>query len=170
MRAPNLAAATGVLTSLSFFSACTSVPVEERTSLRAAQAAGTSLPWTSDFQNPALLVADEVHVEGPSGLLEHFALRVEPAFHERNEETTSAGYLQTVVAQADAPVEIRGYLDRLELAAIRRLTVLERPGDVDVIVEARGDVYWVRTDSGEEQRVPTLRLAGRRPPAIASPR
>ena len=133
-----------------------------------ARSPAQAVPWTRDFQDPALLVCEEVHISGPDGLLEHFALRVEPGYHTRKEETTANGYLQLIEVQPGVAVEIRGYLDQLEIAAFRRMTVLERPGDVEVSVEARGDVYFARRSTGEERRVPTLSLTGRKP-ALAEP-
>lgn len=145
-------------------SAC--VTEAPRHSVDAAKSSPDALPrpWPTDFEASAVLVAEEVRVEGPPGLISHFALRVDPEFHDRSEETTPAGYLQTVVTKPGSPVEIRAYLDQLEIAAFARLTMLERPGDCDIVVRASGDVYFTRTKGGEPQRSPTLQLVAKQPP------
>ena len=123
-----------------------------------------SLPWTTAFVDSAILVAEEIHVSGPSGLLRHFAARVEEEYHARDEETIPEGYRQIITVRPDGPmVEVRGYLDHLELAATARLTVLERPGDVDVVIEASGDVLYSCSAQERTERRSSIRLVGRRP-------
>ncbi|MAF65088.1 MAG: hypothetical protein CMJ84_05435 [Planctomycetes bacterium] len=117
--------------------------------------------WTSTFSEPAVLIADEVRVEGPRGLLDHFAVRIEERAHERTEKTTPAGYLQRFDVRSDGvQTEIRAWLDDLEIVALRSLTALERPGEVDVSVLARGDAFWKSVADGRERRGGVLRLSG----------
>lgn len=121
-------------------------------------------PWTSSFERSALLVADEVRVEGPKGLLDHIATRIEPEHHVYGVETVAEGFRQTFTPRdPNAGIEMRAYLDGLELVAVRRLVLLERPGDVDVVVQGTGDAYWRETASGREQRGDVLRFVGERP-------
>lgn len=123
-----------------------------------------SMPWTTEFLETSVLMAEEIHLEGPSGLLRHFAARVEEPYHERHEETLPEGYQQTfTLSEGTGLVEMRGYLDRLELVATKRMTVLERPGDVDVVVEARGDVFYSCPETQRTERGNALRLVGPRP-------
>ena len=119
------------------------------------------LPWTETFRAPALLIADEIRVEGPKGLLDHFAARVEPDHHHYTAETLPEGFVQTFeLKRRGSGIEIRAQLDAWELVAIEKLVALERPGDVDAVVFARGDVYWCDTATGAERRGPTLTFRG----------
>lgn len=139
--------------------ACTAPPTA-RTPI-APSTPSLSGAWTNTFAEPALLIAEEVHIEGPRGLLDHFAVRIEEHYHERSEKTTPAGYLQRFDVRSDGvQAEIRAWLDELEIVALRSLTALERPGDVGVIVMARGDAFWKRTGDGRERRAERLRLVG----------
>jgi hypothetical protein len=119
-----------------------------------------SKPWTERFLAPAVLVADEVRIEGPAPLLEHVVTRPEADVHEFEVKTTAEGLLQTIRVRPGAGAEIRAQLDQLVISAMKRLVVLERPGPVDVRVTAAGDVFWKDTQSGQEQRAQTLRLDG----------
>lgn len=122
---------------------------------------GATRPWTAAFLDEAVLVAREVRIEGPPGLLEHVAVRQEPPYTVVSVRTTPEGLLQEVALADDAPdTEIRAQLDNLAIAAERRLIVLERPGPVPVVVDATGDVYHARRDGSGERRGETLRLVG----------
>jgi len=119
-------------------------------------------PWTAEFQKPHLVIADEIVIEGPDGLIDHVATRAENAAHTKQERATAQGFLQEIVQKPGvAPLEIRAFLDRYELIAMRKLTVLERPGPVDVVLRANGDVFVRDGASGAEQRVPALRVEGK---------
>lgn len=118
-----------------------------------------ALPWTDAFLESALLVAREVHIEGPPGLIVHFVGRVEEGI-ATEVKTLTEGLRQTFTVEPGAPIEVRAQLDQLQIVAERRIVVLERPGPVDVVVEARGDAYH-RDAAGAEQRAPSLRLVGR---------
>jgi len=128
------------------------------------------VPWTQEFEEHALLIANSVRIEGPVGLLEHIATRPNPEFHDRVERTTVDGFLQEIESRFTGQgSEIFAWLDKLELVALHRLTVLERPSATDVVVEASGDVFLRRMGSGEDgaaaagERHETLRLVGRPP-------
>ncbi len=121
-------------------------------------------PWTDTFRSPALLIADEVRIAGPKGLLDHIATRIEPDFHTYDAETVSEGFRQTFEPRdASAGIDIRAYFDALEVVALKRLVLLERPGEVDVVVQAAGDAFWRESASGREKRGSILRLVGTRP-------
>jgi hypothetical protein len=145
--------------------ACTTVPAET------SEPAGTTtgLPdrgWTEEFFEPAVLLANEIRISGPPGLMRHFAMRADEPWHTRTESTTPDGYVQEVrVRDVDlkAIVEIRGYLDRMELVALRGIRVLERVSEGPVVVEASGDVFYSLTATGESQREQALRLVGEPP-------
>jgi hypothetical protein len=57
-------------------------------------------------------------------------------------------------------VEVRGQLDAWSLAAVRRITVLLRPGEVPVTVRARGNAYWSAADGSGEKRETELLFRG----------
>lgn len=119
-------------------------------------------PWTEQFTKPALLVADEIRIEGPVGLLAHAYTPHDPELHDRSEKTVPSGYLQEISVKPEVgPAEIRGKLDNLTIVALKRLVVLERPGPVDVVVLAAGDAYWNDQTTKEEQRSDTLRFVGK---------
>jgi hypothetical protein len=118
-------------------------------------------PWTPAFRSAALIVADVVHIEGPRGLLDHVATRAEDGFHVYEAETVPEGFRQRFeVSRPSAGVELRAWLDNNEIVVLRELVVLERPGDVDVLLRATGDAYWRDLSSGAERRGPELRFTG----------
>lgn len=116
-------------------------------------AAAPEMPWPDDFKASAILLADEIEVSGPKGLLGHIALRQDPELIAYRIETTSAGLLQEARAREDAGyVEIRAQLDNWAVVAMRRMTILERPGDVPVEVRARGNTVWHPAEGAAERR------------------
>jgi hypothetical protein len=118
-------------------------------------------PWTETFMAPATLVAEEVRIEGPPGLIEHVAVAQDPDNIGYVSRAVPQGLLQEwTVKPSGADEPIRGRLDALDLAVTRRLVVLERPATVPLVVEARGEVWWRRESDGREQRGPSLRLVG----------
>ena len=119
-------------------------------------------PWTTAFLKPGLLVAAEVRIEGPVGLLDHVATRTDPEFHDRVEKTVPAGFLQQITLKPGVgEAEIKGQLDALAVVATKRLIVIERPGPGDVAVTARGDAYWRDDATKAEKRGATLTFAGK---------
>jgi hypothetical protein len=121
--------------------------------------ASPARPWPQTFAAPAVLVAREVEIEGPPGLLEHVALRVDPRVHDYAVRTVPEGLLQEVIQKPDqAPEVVRCYLDQLEIAAETRLRVLQRPGDCELSITARGDAFFQRPGEAE-RRGEVLRLS-----------
>jgi hypothetical protein len=120
-------------------------------------------PWTGRFAKESALVAMNVRIEGPRGLLEHVAIVDQPDLHERTVTTIPEGFLQTIKVRPDAPgAEIRAHLDNLTVLALRELVVLERPGLVDVLVIANGDAFYSETNApGSDQRGDSLRFEGK---------
>lgn len=129
---------------------------------RSTEVPAAPKPWTERFREPTLLIADELRVEGPDGLLDHLATRAETASHSKRERVTQDGFLQEFsLVPGAVPLEIRAYLDRFELVAMKRLLVLERPGPVDVVIVANGDVFLREAASQAVQRGATLRIEGK---------
>jgi hypothetical protein len=120
-----------------------------------------SRPWTGEFLRPSALVAGEVRIEGPPGLLEHVAARPDPLFHELEVKTVPDGLLQTITRKpGGSPVEIYAWLDAMEIAALTKLVILERPGGDEVRIVGRGDAWW-RVVGGDERRGPLIELSAR---------
>jgi len=148
---------------------CLALPGCDTTSHDAQPDTGARVPpppkaWTARFQAPAVLVADSVRIEGPDGLLDHVATRADDAAHVRTERVTADGFLTTIERRTGvAPLEIKAFLDRFEIAAWKRLVLLERPGPVDVVLIAEGEVFLHDTTSGKETRGATLRIDGKIP-------
>lgn len=121
------------------------------------------IPWTPSFTRGALLIADEIRVEGPRGLLEHIATRVVEPHHSQTVETLPEGFQQIFeVVDPTSGVEIRSHLDSMQIVAVRRITILERPGDVRVKISAVGRVYYKRDGQDAVER-PSLELLGAEP-------
>lgn len=116
-------------------------------------------PWTGAFTETAVMLADTVRIEGPQGLLQHVAARVDDAFYERTAETTEEGFLQTIVRAGEDAPEIRVRLDRWTMAATTRVIVLERFDEVPVTVTASGDAIWRNVD-GSIARSQRLEFVG----------
>jgi hypothetical protein len=128
----------------------------------ASNAAPEALPWTDAFAEPAALLAAEVRIEGPTGLIAHVATVSDPEELERTEKTVPEGFLQVLSVKPQARgAEIKAQLDRLAIVALERLTILERPSPAAVVVLAKGDVYYAKLQTGEEKRSETLRLDGK---------
>lgn len=117
-----------------------------------------SQAWPTLFQDSAVLVAREVFIEGPEGLREHVALRVEPEVHEYVVRTVPEGLVQELSFKSGQQGQVlRVYLDKLEIAAELRVHVLEHPGDWPLSVVARGEVFY-QVPGQPEQRGEQLRL------------
>lgn len=122
-------------------------------------AAKASKPWTKRFLEPGVLIADEIRIEGPAPLLDHVVTRPETEAHDVRVQTIPAGFEQTIVVRTPGS-EIRAQIDQLVVSSMRRLVILERPGQVDVLVIAAGDVYWKDGQGGGETRAQSLRIEG----------
>ncbi|MCZ6598152.1 MAG: hypothetical protein O7B99_10970 [Planctomycetota bacterium] len=122
-------------------------------------------PWTTEFMGKAYLVADEIFIEGPKGLLEHVVVRQDRDVSVYEVKTTIHGLRQETRARPDVGfVEIHGSLDAWAMVAFRRFVLLECPGDVPVVVRARGRAVFQRSDGSDEMRAETLEFLGRREP------
>jgi hypothetical protein len=116
--------------------------------------------WTRAFLREAVLVADEIVIEGPSDLIDHVALRADVETNVYTTKTITEGLLQELVALPESGVEVRGQLDAWSLGAFSRITVLQRPGEVPVTIRARGKAYWAAADGSGERRAEELVFQG----------
>jgi hypothetical protein len=155
-----------VASSLILVSACSSAPedgAERAAPVEASDARPQPAAWTQTFMSPAVLVAREVRIEGPLGIRDHVALTIDSELHDYSTRAGPDGMLQELAFKEGlAGPELRCQLDQLVIAAEQRITVLERPGDVPVVVFATGDALWT-TPAGEEKRGESLRLVGEAP-------
>lgn len=119
-------------------------------------------PWTRAFEREAVLVADEIRIEGPEDLLTHVAIVQDPEAVQYETKTVTEGLQQELVVKPGAFGQIRAQLDGWSLAATRRMVILQRPGEVPVVVRAAGNVLWARTDGSEERRESRLEFRGQR--------
>ena len=117
---------------------------------------GTLGRWTEAFEQPGLLLADEIEIEGPPALRAHIALPQDDERYSVEVKATNRGLLQVVTTRGST--EVQAQLDNWTLAALRRLTVLERPGETDVRIVARGDAY--SRMNGVEERGAELTFQG----------
>lgn len=118
-------------------------------------------PWTRAFSSPAILIADEIVVEGSGDLLAHVASRQDPTTTSYSSRTTAEGLRQETTVRADAGgAEITAQLDAWELHALRRLVVLQRFDDAPVTLRASGNAYWVAADGRGERRAAALSFGG----------
>lgn len=121
--------------------ACGSTPTEPEPV--APEIIDIQRPWPQDFMDAGLLVADYVAIEGPRGLLEHVALSQDDTLLEYKVETLPEGFSQSLTRKPEVNyAELRAALDALTITAFRRVTVLERPGDVPLRITARGAVWF----------------------------
>ena len=126
-----------------------------------ARAAPPVRAWTQAFQHEAALVADQITIEGPADLLTHIAIQQDPEAIEYTTRTVAEGLFQELRSRPEFRVEIRAQLDAWSIAALQRMTVLQRPGDAPVIVRATGNVVWMAGDGSGERREQTLVFEGR---------
>lgn len=120
-------------------------------------------PWTRAFRAPAVLIADEIRVEGPDDLLAHFASLQDPGTTTYSSRTTDEGLLQETVMQPGVGgAEITAQLDGWELHALRRLVVLQRFTDAPVTVRGSGNAYWASASGAGERRGEMLVFHGER--------
>ncbi len=142
--------------------ACTTTePTAPPESSAAAKAAAARL-WTKEFQAKSILIANEISIEGPPGLIDHVAFKQKPE-QTYTVKTVAEGFLQEIAAPAEAenPIEIQ--IDNLAIYAVRNARILERVSAGPVRIRARGEVLWKNLESGQEQRAESFELNG--PPA-----
>src|SRR5688572_20622579 len=108
------------------------------------------VPWTTEFEPRSILLAEQVTIEGPQGLIDHLYSDTS-ASHTVSARTLPEGYEQLVEARPDTGERIRAQLDGLRIEAIQRLLVFERVAPCDVRVRAAGDVWWKDVDGNEER-------------------
>jgi hypothetical protein len=116
--------------------------------------------WTRAFRQESVLVADEIFIEGPFDLIDHVALRQDAETTLYETRTVPEGLLQELVARPEAGTAVRAQLDAWSLAALRKITILQRPGEVPVTVRARGKAFWSAVDGSGEQRQDELVFQG----------
>lgn len=105
-------------------------------------------PFPDRYMRNTLLVADQIVIEGPKGLLDHVALGQDDVLLDYAVETLPAGFRQILSKKAGSDyVEIRAGLDAWEITALERVMVLERPGDVPVRIIAAGNVWFRSLDA-----------------------
>jgi len=128
-----------------------------------------SLPgrtWTREFQREAVLMADEITIEGPPDLVDHVVLRSDPETSVYSSHTITEGLFQELAARGEMGAPVLGQLDGWSLAALRRITVLQRPGEVPVRVRAHGNVYWAAADGSSERRENEIVFLGQHEPTL----
>jgi hypothetical protein len=119
-------------------------------------------PWTNAFDQACALLAAEVTIEGPPGLISHVASVSDPEELDRSEKVVPEGFLQVISVKPGSPTaNIKAQLDRLAIVALEKLTILERPQGTAVIVTAKGDVYWENSTTHDVKRGETLRFEGK---------
>jgi len=112
--------------------------------------------WPTEFKTAAVLVADEVTIEGPQGLLNHF-VGLQSSAIEYSTSVTTRGLEQRFVVKVPGDEVARASLDGWEIAAQRRLVAIERPDqDGPVRVEASGQASWQRADGTDRREHPTM--------------
>ena len=109
-------------------------------------------------------VADDVRIEGPPGLRDHLAVVQDLEIHDYTEKTLPEGFLREARLKTDVGgFGIRAQLDNLTIAATKSLRILERPGEVPITIEARGDAVWTNAKTKAERRGDFLTIVGKRP-------
>jgi len=130
-----------------------------------AEAPSTGQParraWTSRFQNESVLLADEIQIHGPKGLLEHVVSVQDPARVDYLVKTTPEGLRQvTSLRDGGQPAQIDAQIDAWRLVAFNRLVVVEQPGDVPVRVRGYGDAILRDSSTGERTEDAQLEFVG----------
>ncbi|MFT5290504.1 MAG: hypothetical protein ACI8QS_001951 [Planctomycetota bacterium] len=147
-------ALTSTLSSSLALAGCVADPVEETTPQEIR-------PWRPYFITPQSLLANDVRIEGPDGLLEHLAVGHNPAMHTYTTETTPDGLLQVLELRpgVDGAAEpLRVQVDGLDMRIFQRVAILERVGQPPLKIDARGAVWWAREDGTGELRQERLVL------------
>ncbi len=148
-----------LLLSFSAALAC-QAPKEPESALVLEPVALPSRAWTDAFLRAAVLVADEIVIEGPRDLIDHVVLQQDQETTAYTTKTIPEGLWQELVVRPEMGVEVRAQLDGWSLAAFRRITVLSRPGKVPVTVRALGKAFWAEVDGSGERRQENLVFQG----------
>lgn len=118
-------------------------------------------PWTTRFEGAGVFVAQRVRIEGPAGLLDHCVLRQELEVLDFDTKTTNEGLVQTARVRAGLTgVEVRAHLDNWTIVGLSEITVIERPGPVDVVVSGTGEAFLEEKGVERPQRGGALRVVG----------
>jgi len=155
----------GLLLGLALLAACQQ-PSKQSTSPKNGGADVAPPPtraWTDAFVKKSILFADEIVIEGPQGIINHTAVRVEPEIHDSSTRTTPDGLLQETQLKPGAGGEVHASLDNWELIGFQRITILERVVPCEVRVRARGDARFVDQTTKEEQHAAELVFEGKIP-------
>jgi len=115
--------------------------------------------WTQEFMQKSALLADVVIIEGPKGLLQHAASARNDEYYTRTVQTLPEGFVQEMAVKSDKSPPIRVQLDGMQIMVTKRLRIIEKPGDVDVVVTARGSAYW-SNPNGAKKSGEVLRMVG----------
>ncbi|MBK7643426.1 MAG: hypothetical protein IPJ19_10310 [Planctomycetes bacterium] len=155
----------GLVLGLALLSACQQPAKQDRAAKPQVDDTGGPIikPWTDAFSGPAVLFADEIWVEGPEGMIDRTALRVDPELNDTSTRTTKDGLLQVVTVKPDVQAEVHGFLDHWELVGFRKVSILERVVPCDVKVRASGAAHFVDTATKAEQNQDTLEFTGKIP-------
>jgi hypothetical protein len=147
------------------FAACQQ-PEKQSTSPKNGSNAADLVPplpkaWTEAFLRKSILFADEIVVEGPQGIIDKTAMRIEPEIMDSSTRTTKDGLFQEARMKPNMGGEIHAYLDNWELVGFQRITILERVAPCDVKVHARGAARFVDLGSKQEQNGESLQFEGK---------
>jgi hypothetical protein len=125
-----------------------------------AASAWEARPWTKRFQEPAAIVAEVIHISGPKGLLDHVVTADSPDT-TYIVKTTKDGLLQERTAREGLEfVKILTQVDQWRIVGTQKVVILERPGRVPVVVEARGNAYYNDEDLAFPEQGESLRFVG----------
>ncbi len=119
--------------------------------------------WTEAFLKKSILFAEEIVVEGPEGIIDKTAMRIEPDIMDSSARTTKDGLLQEAHMKPGSAGEVHAYLDNWELVGFQRITILERVAPCDVKVRARGAARLVDLSTNQEQNAESLHFEGKIP-------
>ncbi len=127
-----------------------STPVEPADPLAGAKDPLAPKPWTSAFLASSVLLANDVRIEGPEGLLDHLYCGSSEKY-VMNQRALPEGYEQTIQVRPGSGDRIRADLDGLRIEAFHQLVVMERVTPCDVRVTATGEAWWRNLDGSEER-------------------
>ena len=119
--------------------------------------------WTEAFSRKSMLFADEIVVDGPQGIIDRTALRIDPDTNDSTTRTTKDGLRQELRLKPGAPGELHAFLDNWELVGFQRIVILERVAPCDVHVRASGDARYVDLTTQAEQTGAELLFEGKIP-------
>src|SRR5262245_66536695 len=102
-------------------------PEKPRSSLVLEPADMPGRAWTSAFVREAVLVADEISIEGPHDLIDHVVLRQDEGLTTYTTKTVPGGRWQELAARPEAGAEVRAQRAARARAAGRRRAAPPRP-------------------------------------------